>query len=567
MEDDKIVQRHMARLLSNFNELRERDQLFDFTICVGNKKLRAHRVVLAASSDYFKAMFAINSIELNAGKVFLQNIDPSAVEAVINFIYTCKIDLTNDNIEEVLLAASILQVQVVQDLCIKFIEVQIDASNCLGVAALSERCSLLELNCKALDFCIANFNQVVSEREFPTIDDTMLARIISDDKLNVDDETQVFQAVITWIKADEAKRRPKLEKLMRHVRFATIEPATLVNLTTNDLIKASVECCDLIDRAKNYLLLKDHPQLQVQHACKLITRQRVSRQRIYAVGGWTDEYRSIASAEVYNPKTDTWTEIPPMTQKRCGVGLTTLQNSIYAVGGHDGQNYLNSVERFDIPHNKWHLDVAAMRYERSSVGVVTLDGFIYAIGGQISSVALDQVERYNPSTNIWEECAPMKARRLGLGVAVHNGFIYVMGGADSSSAIHNSVEKYDPRKNEWTDVKPMKVARKHLGSCVCQGLIFAVGGRNNTAGELESAEVYDPIKNKWTEIPNMHKKRCGIGLVELSGLVYAIGGQNQDARLSEVEAYDPKSETWIWKKHMKHSRLGGGMAVHPMPSS
>uniref|UniRef100_A0A6G1SFI5 Kelch-like protein diablo n=1 Tax=Aceria tosichella TaxID=561515 RepID=A0A6G1SFI5_9ACAR len=565
--DDQIVHRHMVRLFSNFNELRHRGQLFDFKICVGNKKLNAHKVVLAASSDYFKAMFAHNSIELDAGKVFLQNIDANAVEAVINYIYTCKIDLNNENIEEILLAASILQVQVIQDLCVDFIEKRIDASNCLGVALLSERCSLLELNCKALNYCYENFNQVVLEKEFLTLDDSMLARIISQDKLNVYDETQVFQAVITWVKADEEQRKSKLDKLMRHVRFATIEPVTFVNLTTVDLIKASPECRDLIDKAKNYLLLKDYPELQKQHLGKLVTRPRDVLRRIYAVGGWTDEFTAISSAEVYDPKLDIWTEIPPMTQKRCGVGLTTLRHSIYAVGGHDGQNHVNTVERFDVNNYKWYKDVADMQYGRSNVGVVTLDGFIYAIGGKIGLVSLDSVERYDPINNVWEECAPMTVKRVGHGVAVYKGCIYVIGGCESEGHTLNTVEKYDPKENKWVHVAPMGIARKHLGSCTCQGLIYAIGGRNDSASQLDSGEVYDPTKDKWTAIPSMHKKRSGIGLVELSGLVYVIGGQNQDTRLSEVEAYDPVAKSWTWKRPMNDSRLGGGVTVHPMQST
>ena len=30
---------------------------------------------------------------------------------------------------------------------------------------------------------------------------------------------------------------------------------------------------------------------------------------------------------------------------RCGVGVAVLNDLLYAVGGHDGQSYLNSIER------------------------------------------------------------------------------------------------------------------------------------------------------------------------------------------------------------------------------
>jgi N-acetylneuraminic acid mutarotase len=567
MADDQLALRHIRRSFSKFSELRNQANLVDFTIHVGDKKLRVHKVILAASSDYFKAMFSHNLKELNEGEVFLKEIDADAVESIVDYIYTTEIDLNEDNIEKILSAASILQVEAIIDKCVQFIQEHIDASNCLGVAALYERCNLSDLYQKTLCYCYANFEKVVCEKEFSTIDESMLTHIISDDKLDVDGEKQVFQSIITWIKADEEQRLPKLNQLMKHVRFATVDPLTLFELENNDLIQASRECLDLIHRAKNYLLIssKNYPtSVQERYREGLLIRPRNTRKRIYAVGGWADEYKSIVSAEIYDPNTDTWTEIAPMAQKRCGVGLSGLHDSVYAVGGHDGQNYLNTVERYDIKRGKWFNDVANMRYERSSIGVVTLDGYIYAIGGQLGNVALDKVERYDPIRNIWEECAPMNVKRLGVGVAVFEGCIYVMGGSEGGSDIHSSVEKYDPKQNKWTYLSPMSTARKHLGSCTCEGFIFAVGGRNNTRGELDSAEIYNPALDKWTDIANMHQKRCGIGLVELCGHVYAIGGQNQDARLSEVEAYDPVSKCWSWKTSMKYSRLGGGMTVHPI---
>jgi len=35
-----------------------------------------------------------------------------------------------------------------------------------------------------------------------------------------------------------------------------------------------------------------------------------------------------------------------MSKRRCGVGVSVLNDLLYAVGGHDGQSYLNSIERY-----------------------------------------------------------------------------------------------------------------------------------------------------------------------------------------------------------------------------
>lgn len=66
-----------------------------------------------------------------------------------------------------------------------------------------------------------------------------------------------------------------------------------------------------------------------------------------------------------------------MSKRRCGVGCAFLNDSLYAVFGHDGSNYLNSVERYDPYVDKWFSDVASSITSRTSVGVGVMDGYLY----------------------------------------------------------------------------------------------------------------------------------------------------------------------------------------------
>lgn len=54
-------------------------------------------------------------------------------------------------------------------------------------------------------------------------------------------------------------------------------------------------------------------------------------------------------------------------------GVTVLEGPIYAVGGHDGWSYLNTVERWDPQSQQWTF-VASMSIARSTVGVAALNG-------------------------------------------------------------------------------------------------------------------------------------------------------------------------------------------------
>ena len=90
---------------------------------------------------------------------------------------------------------------------------------------------------------------------------------------------------------------------------------------------------------------------------------------LFAVGGWCSG-DAIASVERHDPQTGVntvniqnhlfdigrfdeifftfvqeWKMVAHMTKRRCGVGVAVLNDLLYAVGGHDGTSYLNSIER------------------------------------------------------------------------------------------------------------------------------------------------------------------------------------------------------------------------------
>lgn len=176
----------------------------------------------------------------------------------------------------------------------------------------------------------------------------------------------------------------------------------MVGTVGSDLLVRSDEACrDLVDEAKNYLLLpQERPLMQGPR-----TRPRKPTRRgevLFAVGGWCSG-DAIASVERFDPQTNDWKMVAPMSKRRCGVGVAVLNDLLYAVGGHDGQSYLNSIERYDPQTNQWSCDVAPTTSCRTSVGVAVLDGFLYAVGGQDGVQCLNHVERYDPKENKWSK--------------------------------------------------------------------------------------------------------------------------------------------------------------------
>lgn len=561
MTEQRLSMDEFPRLIqNNMRSLWKENILLDFTIKVDNAQFPVHKSLLATCSDYFKALFVNQSSESEQNEIYLDNISATTIETVIEFIYTSEMSVSDDTVQEILLAASMLQTPEIIKLCVDYIESRMDTSNCLGVLAIAEQCdpNLAEY---ALRYCLDKFELITEEREFLEVDEALLLDLIAHDQLNVSGELKVLHAIYKWMSYDKDSRILKLDSLLSHVRFAVVDPISdLINLKSHVILRISSYCRDLIEEAKDiYIIRKEQPDTKFNSERSQPRFPLRAQQRIYAIGGWTDELKPVSSAEKYDPCRDEWVEVKSMSRPRCGVGVAFHGNSLYAFGGHDGQNYLKSVERYDIKEDCWREDVVDMRFERTSIGIVALKNYIYAIGGQIGSNSTSIVERYDTKTNTWMERRSMSERRLGAGVAILNGLIYAVGGADVKAL--NTVEYYDPSRNKWTSVRPMNTCRKHLGCASYNGKIYAVGGRDDS-NELISAECYDPVLDEWESLPDMNEKRSGIGLVECNGILYALGGQSGDKRLTLVEAYDIEKKEWTIKRSMSQERLGGGSALY-----
>lgn len=368
-----ISDRHPKHVLEALDGLRQNKELCDVVLKVGSRVLYAHRVILASCSPYFKAMFTGKLVESRQVEIPIRDIDENAMELLVNFAYTGSISVKESNVQTLLPVACLLQLTEIQEICCEFLKKQLDPSNCLGIRAFADTHSCRELLCFADTFTQHNFQEVAESEEFLLLPYGQLLDILSSDELNVSSEELVFKAVIAWVKHNVSERRHHLSSVLQHVRLPLLGPKFLVGVVSTDmLIKSDEACRDLVDEAKNYLLLPEQ-RLLMQGPRTRPRRPTKCTEVLFAVGGWCSG-DAINSVERYDPQNGEWRLVSPMTKRRCGVGVAVLDNLLYAVGGHDGSSYLNSVERYDPKTNQWSSEVAPTSTCRTSVGVAVLNG-------------------------------------------------------------------------------------------------------------------------------------------------------------------------------------------------
>nr|XP_055162623.1 kelch-like protein 17 isoform X3 [Nyctereutes procyonoides] len=538
--------RHYHDAFVAMSRMRQRGLLCDIVLHVAAKEIRAHKVVLASCSPYFHAMFTNEMSESRQTHVTLHDIDPQALDQLVQFAYTAEIVVGEGNVQvrlphctshtfaqpstsapsvpsilhvpfpcpcscgalspltpqTLLPAASLLQLNGVRDACCKFLLSQLDPSNCLGIRGFADTHSCSDLLKAAHRYVLQHFVDVAKTEEFMLLPLKQVLELVSSDSLNVPSEEDVYRAVLSWVKHDVDARRQHVPRLMKCVRLPLLSRDFLLgHVDAESLVRHHPDCKDLLIEALKFHLLPE------QRGVLGTSRTRPRRCEgagpvLFAVGGGS-LFAIHGDCEAYDTRTDRWHVVASMSTRRARVGVAAVGNRLYAVGG---------AERYDPLTGTW-TSIAAMSTRRRYVRVAMLDGNLYAVGGYDSSSHLATVEKYEPQVNAWTPVASMLSRRSSAGVAVLEGALYVAGGNDGTSCL-NSVERYSPKAGAWESVAPMNIRRSTHDLVAMDGWLYAVGG-NDGSSSLNSIEKYNPRTNKWVAASCMFTRRSSVGVAVL----------------------------------------------------
>ncbi|XP_058017235.1 zinc finger and BTB domain-containing protein 17 isoform X4 [Ahaetulla prasina] len=103
---------HSRQVLEQLNQQRQLGLLCDCTFVVDGIDFKAHKAVLAACSEYFRMLFVDQK-----DVVHLDISNAAGLEHVLEFMYTAKLTLSPENVEDVLAVGSFLQMQEVVQAC------------------------------------------------------------------------------------------------------------------------------------------------------------------------------------------------------------------------------------------------------------------------------------------------------------------------------------------------------------------------------------------------------------------------------------------------------------------
>ncbi|KAL7881969.1 hypothetical protein AOLI_G00088180 [Acnodon oligacanthus] len=557
-EDLKLYQSTL--LQDGLKELLKENKFIDCILKVGDRGLPCHKLIMAACSPYFRELYFSEDgkeISSSSKEVVLENVDPTIMDMIVNYLYSAEIDITDDNVQDIFAVANRFQIPSVFTACVNYLQKKLSLGNCLAIFRLG-----LVLNCPRLaiaarDYIAERFDKLAKEDDFLEFNSPELFAIIGGDSLNVEKEEVVFELLMKWVRKDKENRVKLLGEAFEHIRFRLLpEKYFKEKVEKDDIIKADPELVKKLKIIKDAFAgklpetkegenipgyLNDNRRLGMyakeiilmindtaavaydpdENECSLaamaeqIPRNHVSictkKNQLYIIGGlFVDEENKETPLQCYmyqlDPLTPDWLALPPLPSPRCLFALGEFENLLFAVAGKDLQ----------------------------------------------SNESLDSVLCYDIDKMKWTETKKLPLRIHGHSVISQNGLVYCIGGKTDENKTINKMFAYNHKRAEWKELAAMKTPRSMFGVAVHKGKIIVVGGVNED-GLLASCEAYDFGTNKWETFPEFAQERSSVNLVSAGSVLYAVGGftmvetDNKECAPSEITdiwQYEEDKKQW-----------------------
>ncbi|XP_059419422.1 kelch-like protein 6 [Carassius carassius] len=542
-------------LQDGLQSLRLEDSLIDVTLIVQGQSFQCHRVVLAAASHYFRAMFCNDLREKHEENINIKGIDADTMRILLEYTYTSKVIITKDNVQRMLEAASLFQFPHIVDACTSYLADVLHPDNCVGILLLADVHSLESLKAQVYTYIIQNFSQVADHDEILELPADVLVSLLQHDDLGVTAEEQVFDVVTRWVRAQQDERLAQLSRVLTHVRLPLLDPWYFVERVEGEpLIRQCAEVFPLLQEARLY-------HLSGKEVISERTKPRVQQfqsEVFMIIGGCTNDEKFVSEVTCLDPLRRSRLEVAKLpntemeseneNKKWVEFSCVTFRNEVYISGGKET---LQEVWKYNASLNKWiqieYLNTGRWRHKMAVAG-----GKVYVLGGFDGTQRLSSVEAYDPFHNCWTEAGPLMISVSSFSAASYDKYIFVIGGGPNGKLATNNMQCFDSLSNKWSLKCPMPTEAKCTNAVTFKDVIFVVGGA------MKALYSYSPLEDSWTLIIQLGCERASCGIAACNNKLFITGGRDdKNEVIATVLCWNPET-----KKLTEECVLPRGVSHH-----
>ncbi|CAK8675596.1 unnamed protein product [Clavelina lepadiformis] len=550
-------------LIDRLHEDRLKEQIYcDFTISVRSEYYQVHKCVLGHMSKYFAALFR-SKLSNKKTVTELNFIRSDTMQKILDFFYTSRVALNDDNIHDVLEAADFLQIDLLLDRCSEYFGSKLETGSLkalINIWVEANKYNLVSLQKRTKNIAINKIFYFLNSKEYARLDVDYFECFLNITCDIISDQMQLF-CIMEWMKY-------VLNERQEHLTFVMESIYEFSSHNIQHFRGKSAICLDVLGFLKtrskflnhfvNTAAMPSYPKkstdkllfyngkdvpfsiynvatnrwfvLEDAEIERLDSRVIAKDNMIYVIGGQVGntilpQVQTLKLID-YSPHHthlyphQEWKEIAPINIKRRNFGCTVWKNCIYIAGGTQvvlGTNKaqystLSSVECLDLETGAASVTKMDMNTCRGRVELIACGRYLYALGDLQTSEEdkngdfelVLPAERYDGEG--WTKIPPPKTvMSNATGVAL-NGRIYALGKDIRRCQNHTiAMETYDPEREEWSKLASMKGDIERATSCVIGGKIYAYGKRPNCQKTV--LEVYCHVTNSWKIVNEFDEHR------------------------------------------------------------
>ena len=169
---------------------------------------------------------------------------------------------------------------------------------------------------------------------------------------------------------------------------------------------------------------------------------------------------------------------------------------VLVAGGSTNSGILASAELYNPVSGSWTLTGSLNNGRSANTATLLPNGMVLVAGGDditFPSPPIASAELYDPESGTWTFTGSLNtARDLHSATLLTNGMVLVAAGADISGNPTASAELYDPATGSWSVTGSLNTARElHSATLLTNGMVLAAGGFDSNFDVSASAELYE----------------------------------------------------------------------------
>ena len=570
----------VADMLIGLEDAYNSREFSDVSLELGCRSFSCHRVILAAASPFFKAMFTSDMCEKGQSDVRIsENFNPDIFDEVLAFIYSSTISISCYNVETLLHISTYLGINSLANACCGFYIEHLNVGDCLDVLHVAQAFDQLELVNAVCEFISNKFDDVTNSETFLSISSDLLSKII-DFSIRKIEREKALAGIIAWVahRIDE-----RLEKLQQHMQYLNMDKKA-IQKTFVRVCKAARDSGQSLERIECIRKVRNRILPDIEDTSKK-RKVQPNQSRIIGIRHY---FGTAANFQEFNIHTSEWsTHLRCPTNIDYNVSVSSLNGMMFCSGGTDDPHLLEEfsfVNAYNFDTREWRDDIGQLTIVSSSHHkLFCINDAMYAID------ILDGhafVEKYDPVLTRWNNVTSSTEPERENGFFLYNHNQYEIACvARWSFIVHENciyIIFWNGQKTVSYDVQQQRFRDRSVTSCQF-GNSPEFLSLNNHLYALDFVESkilrrYEAVSDTWERCSPMNYScvYTSGSAVCLNSSIYVIGGGTINRQISTtefpdvMEKYNSFTDQWTIIEHtntMNAISREGKIHLKPMYSA